>query len=164
MGTRSDIIVQLRDGNWSRIYCHWDGYLEHNGRLLQAHYNSQLLAELLIEPGSLSSLAESCDKPDGHTFDNRVDGYCVYYGRDRGEADCEPYVADTLSAAWPPEDTWTEYTYVWSRDHGMPDGAWYVADADESSQTLVLLSLALAGVAEPKPAIKAFGIPIAARP
>ena len=72
----------------------------------------------------------------------------MYYGRDRGEKDTEAAIFDSLAEAWPAEDTWTEFTYVWK------DGAWFVADADEGSQSLTLLSLALAGVAKPHPHIK----------
>lgn len=149
MGTRSDIIVQQEDGAWKRIYCHWDGYPEHNGRILFEYYNSQALAEALVAPGDLSSLAPDCGKPGGHTFGSPVEGFCVYYARDRGETDAVGFCADSLAAAWPEEGTWTEYTYVWA------DGAWWVADADEGTQALTLLSLALSGIAEPKPAIKA---------
>jgi hypothetical protein len=39
MGTRSRIGVMHGDKVKS-IYCHWDGYLEHNGAILQEHYDS----------------------------------------------------------------------------------------------------------------------------
>lgn len=67
MGTRSDIIVRRTDGSWKRIYCHWDGYLEHNGKILFEHYNSQELAEALVAPGDLSSLGEIVGEK--HPFD-----------------------------------------------------------------------------------------------
>lgn len=57
MGTRSYIIVKLRDGKWKRVYCHWDGYLKHNGRILNDHYSSQALAEKLVKPGSKAILS-----------------------------------------------------------------------------------------------------------
>lgn len=138
MGTRSDIIAHLGNGQWKRIYCHWDGYLSHNGRILQDHYNSQKKAEALVKLGDLSSLAPKNTKPKGHTFENKIDGYCVYYGRDRGEEDCAGVVADTLSGAWPPADTWTEYTYIWD------GGQWLFARPDEGSQTAIPLVDALA--------------------
>lgn len=154
MGTRSDIIVHRADGKWSRIYCHWDGYLEHNGRILFDHYTSQQMAEKLVAPGDLSSLAASCDKPKGHTFDKAVDGYCVYYGRDRGEADVDAKVGDSLFEVWPEADTWTEFTYVWD------EGKWWVGIPDEGTQTLVDLGDALLGKRTVKPAVKAFGVVI----
>ncbi|MBE5253482.1 post-segregation killing protein PndC [Mixta mediterraneensis] len=84
MATRSNINVKVGD-IYHCVYCHWDGYPEHHGPILTAHYNSQELAEKLVSHGDISILDNSCDKPEGHSFDNRVDGYTVYYGRDRGE-------------------------------------------------------------------------------
>lgn len=139
MGTRSDIIVHRADGKWVRVYCHWDGYLDHNGRILFEHYNSQERAEALVAPGDMSSLAEQCTKPKGHSFDKRVEGYTVYYGRDRGETGTEAKVGKTLHEVWPKQDTWTEFTYVWD------DGKWWVGDPDEGTQTLIELGPALRG-------------------
>jgi hypothetical protein len=158
MGTRSDIIVKLSDGKWKRIYCHWDGYISHNGAILFEHYNSQKLAEKLVEPGDLSSLAEDCSKPEGHTFDSAVKGHCVYYGRDRGETGALGATGDTLQEVWPAEDAWTEFTYVW-------DGTkWGVADPDGKKwRALIPLDEALkraeAGENPVKSAIKSpFGV------
>ena len=118
MGTRSDIIVHRTDGKWARVYCHWDGYLDHNGQILFEHYETQSKAEELIAPGDMSSLSEKCSKPDGHSYETPVKGYTIYYGRDRGEKKVDAKVGDTLAEVWPPKDTWTEFTYVW--DHAYP--------------------------------------------
>lgn len=153
MGTRSDIIAQLSNGKWARIYCHWDGYLKHNGRILFDHYKTQKKVEQLLSHGDLSSLAPKCNKPKGHSFDNRVNGYCVYYGRDRGETGTEAKIGDTLSEVWPEIDTWTEFTYVWF------DGKWSVGDPDEGSQTLIDLGDALEGKKTLRPLVKTpFGV------
>ena len=37
MGTRSFIAQRVGD-EYVGVYCHWDGYLEHNGRILLEHY------------------------------------------------------------------------------------------------------------------------------
>ncbi len=154
MGTRSDIIVKRADGTWARVYCHWDGYLEHNGALLAEHYNSQALAEALVENGDMSSLHEKCDKPDGHSYETQVKGYTVYYHRDRGEPwdRTQPKTGESLAAVWPPADTWTEFTYVW-------DGtAWWVGDPDGKPTELIELAAALKGEKKIHPRIKAFGL------
>jgi hypothetical protein len=158
MSTRSDIIVHRSDDKWSRIYCHWDGYLKHNGRILFDHYTSQHLAEALVALGDLSILAPNFTKPKGHSFDKRVEGYNVYYGRDRGETDVGPHIFDSLAAAWPETETWTEFTYVWD------EGKWWVADPDTGSQTLIDLGDALTGKRTIKPAVKAFGCVIGQHP
>lgn len=177
MSTRSDIIVQCANGQWKRIYCHWDGYLEHNGKILQEHYNSQTLAESLVNLGDLSSLGKVIGEK--HDFDwqqrlydrhkgdarkraqdpeyQRLSSMCNVYGRDRGEKETEPTVGDTLQAVWPPKDTWTEFTYIWSWSHGEPYGKWFVADPDEGTQTMVLLAAALAGQRDVTPKVKMFG-------
>lgn len=152
MGTRSDIIVQRTDGKFHRVYCHWDGYLSHNGRILFDHYTSQEQAEALVALGDMSILAPLHTRPKGHTFDKPVKGYCVFYGRDRKEKDVAGTVAETLAGCWPPEDTWTEFTYVWQ------DGQWWVGDPDEGTQTLINLGDALMGKKTLKPAVKAFGM------
>ena len=85
MATRSTIALEFADGTVQQIYCHWDGYLEHNGQILQEHYLDPFKVQKLIELGSVSSLAPSIDKPAGHSFDKSVDGYTVFYARDRGE-------------------------------------------------------------------------------
>ena len=152
MGTRSDIIVHRKDGKWARIYCHWDGYLDHNGQLLFDCYNSQKLAEKLVLEGDMSSLSKKCNKPKGHSYDHKVEGYTVYYGRDRGEEDVAARIFESLAEAWPSKDTWTEFTYVWD------DGQWWVGDADEGGQSLIEVKAALKGKKKIHPHIKAFGM------
>ena len=85
MATRSTIALEFADGTVHQVYCHWDGYLEHNGRILQLHYMDPFKVRSLIDGGSVSSLAPSIDRPEGHSFDKSVDGYTVFYARDRGE-------------------------------------------------------------------------------
>ena len=56
MGTRSRIGIELPDGQVRSVYCHWDGYPEHNGRILIQHYTQREDVEKLIAGGSISSL------------------------------------------------------------------------------------------------------------
>ena len=56
MGTRSMIGMVEADGSVSAIYCHWDGYLSHNGKILDEHYDSDIKVAELIALGNLSSL------------------------------------------------------------------------------------------------------------
>lgn len=167
MATRSDIIVEMSNGKFARIYCHWKGYLDHNGRILQGHYNSQERAEALIALGDLSSLGEEIGEK--HPFDPppaiKLDGsfeenpeyteykkkygkWCKAYGRDRGEKNTEAQIFDTIYEAWPDPETMTEFTYVWTQ------GRWWVGDADQGIQSLVSLADALAGKTSVTPDIK----------
>ncbi len=54
MGTRSDIIVHRADGKWARIYCHWDGFVDHNGTILHEHYTTQEKCDALVALGYIS--------------------------------------------------------------------------------------------------------------
>lgn len=162
MSTRSDIIAHLADGTWARIYCHFDGYLSGVGRCLFDHYTSAAKVAQLIALGDLSALGPEIgrrhpfDKPRYGTpayelYDKRYGNMCLAYGRDRREKDVAARTGESLAAVWPETDTWTEFTYVWD------DGAWWVADPDEGTQTLINLGDALTGVRTLKPAVKAFG-------
>jgi len=87
MATRSRIAIENQDGTVLSIYCHWDGYPAGNGRRLLDHFQTQEKVESLIALGSLSSLNENVEIPEGvtHNFDNPAEGIVVAYHRDRGE-------------------------------------------------------------------------------
>jgi len=85
MATRSNIGIVNDNGSVTGIYCHWDGYPEHNGKLLLKHYTDSERINGLMSLGSLSILAENLYSTDIHTFNNPQEGVCVAYGRDRGE-------------------------------------------------------------------------------
>ncbi len=97
MATRSIITAKVSDGTWRTIYCHYDGYPSHNGRILLDHYGDQAKVDALMALGSLSSLGASTEKPEGHTFNEPVSGFCVAYGRDRGEKNTEAAKGDTAA-------------------------------------------------------------------
>jgi hypothetical protein len=113
MGTRSRIGYETENGAVYSIYCHWDGYPSHNGEILQNHYQDDEKIRALMELGNLSSLAESIDAPPGHSFDNRIEGHSVFYGRDRGETGQEHTTDDSRAAFFArARDGWEEYAYL----------------------------------------------------
>ena len=140
MGTRSRIGV-MHGNNCKSVYCHWDGYLDYNGRLLLEHYDSSK-ANHLVALGDLSSLKPNVFVPEGveHSFEKPAENITVFYGRDRGETGTEWKTDTTFEAFLERVDNCgAEYYYI------MKDGEWYVgnvygADAGE----LVLLAEALA--------------------
>jgi hypothetical protein len=99
MGTRSTIALEYADGTVEQVYCHWDGYLSHNGRILRDHWSDPFKLQGLIDMGDLSSLAEELGVK--HPFDTpgrfgspeflehreKFGKMCLFYGRDRGEKD-----------------------------------------------------------------------------
>lgn len=93
MGTRSTIALEFADGTVQQVYCHWDGYLDYNGRILQEHYTDPFKLRDLIDLGDMSSLGASLGEK--HAFDERHDAQtladtrCTFYARDRNESGCE---------------------------------------------------------------------------
>jgi hypothetical protein len=84
MATRSYIGVRNLDSSVDYIYCHFDGYPEHNGAILTEYYSNINRVNELLNLGDLSVLGKFIgEKQD---FDKRVVGNCLAYGRDRGES------------------------------------------------------------------------------
>ena len=89
MSTRSLIGMEQSDGTIRYVYCHFDGYPEYVGRVLQKHYTDTTKLTKLLELGDLSVLGEEIgEKQDFSHPTSRQ--WCIAYGRDRGDADCGP--------------------------------------------------------------------------
>lgn len=118
MATRSTIALEFADGTVGQVYCHWDGYLDHNGKILLENYSNPFILRDLIDLGDLSSLAPKigvkCD------FDNPTEGQCVFYGRDRGETEAEARYYKNYDE-YLTEAGFEEYNYIL-----RTDGKWYV--------------------------------------
>lgn len=87
MSTISRIAMKQDDGTYKSIYCHSDGYLEHNGAILYTYYIDKSKVEDLIKLGDISKLGKevSPDSSKPHNFKERQDDVTVAYHRDRGE-------------------------------------------------------------------------------
>ena len=105
MATRSLIGIKLEDNIVKTIYCHWDGYPEHNGKLLIDHYNSPAAITELMELGDLSSLAESPDQ-------------CKAYNRDRNEpwGMVEPRDVNASEMASVGREYGVDYVYIYNNE------------------------------------------------
>lgn len=84
MSTNSSIGIKRIDGSETRIYCHWDGYIEYNGVILQLAYNTAEKVEALLALGDLSSLGYYLARPQ-EPVEGMTDSYCNAYHRDGGE-------------------------------------------------------------------------------
>lgn len=116
MSTNSTISVLCADGSVASIYCHWDGYIAHNGELLRNYYNSQALAEELVSLGNMSSLNKKIyPMSESHSFDYPEPGVCVYYARDRGKRNVGFGTFDSLQDFMENGDH-LEYNYIWVDD------------------------------------------------
>ena len=123
MATRSAIAVTHGD-IVKGVYCHWDGYIDHNGRILLEHYNSAK-ANNLVALGDISSLgAEIGEKHQFGVNDELVksNNWTTFYGRDRGETGTEWHVfKDAQEFIDYFDGCGCEYFYL------IHDGIWYVS-------------------------------------
>ena len=155
MGTRSRIGVMHGD-NVKSVYCHWDGYLEHNGAILQEHYDS-VKANQLVALGDLSSLKPEIGiqhafgyhgtEISAEDYETQFGNMCTFYGRDRGEKGTEWKThTNFIDFFAEVEGSWCEWYYI------MRDGVWYVGNCHKTDeqfyQKLVPLTEALATVKE----------------
>ena len=135
MATRSTIALEYADGTVHQVYCHWDGYLEHNGKILRDHYSNPFILRDLIDLGAVSSLRPMIGTK--HAFSHfelraeEVAGYklltenmTTFYARDRGEKlivhkfnDYEDYLA---------HHQYEEYEYILHQVNGV--AVWFVSE------------------------------------
>jgi hypothetical protein len=140
MATRSTIALEFADGTVQQVYCHWDGYLSNNGKLLLENYSNPFTLRELIDLGDISSLrTEVGEKHDFSRLDSSMpaDEYetkfghmTTFYGRDRGEqgtgakkfADFADYKENFCHE---------EYAYIL-----RTDGQWYVKQYSNDFEVL----------------------------
>ena len=128
MATRSNIAMKTKEGKIVSVYCHWDGYVANNGKILLENYADISKIEALVALGSISSLGEQIGEvQDFNDRDTQKDEWTLFYSRDRGEqlsiqeyADIPSWIADM-----------EEYAYLWNgtewlvNDHGATDANGY---------------------------------------
>ena len=143
MATRSAIGYRKLDGSVRAVYCHWDGYPEHQLPILKKHYNGIRKVQALIKPGSMSSLRTRTtweDSPpirDANGYTRDSEGYLMHvndrdpqplYHVERGDGrDAEAPITSDY-----PRDEWfhshdCEYLYIFERDK-----TWTVLSYDPS--------------------------------
>jgi hypothetical protein len=137
MATRSTIALEFADGTIGQVYCHWDGYLAHNGKILFENYSNPFILRDLIDLGDVSSLAPTIGTK--HSFDNpgmfgtpayqaykdQYGNMCKFYGRDRGEHNVYArYFKDF--ADFKANGQAEEYDYILRNVGGV--ATWFVSD------------------------------------
>jgi hypothetical protein len=137
MGTRSMIAIENPHSKAVKsIYCHWDGYLQHNGSLLEKHYPNSPKVNNLIALGDLSSLGTQIG--EAHPFSphtNEADklayeaakeaGFCTFYTRDRGEDAPYKFFPTIKEAIAYYDGSWCEYFYLFRYDADLETGKWF---------------------------------------
>ena len=144
MGTRSTIALEFADGTVEQVYCHWDGYLAYNGKMLLEHYSNPFILRDLIDLGDISSLKPTVGTKHAFShfgtdmkqedYDALYGNMTTFYGRDRGEdgtgskkfKDYADYIAN---------HQYEEYEYILRSVGG--EAVWFVADHDNVYVPLV---------------------------
>ena len=133
MATRS--AIGIKHGSVIKaVYCHWDGYVEYNGRVLDHFYRDSVKVNNLVALGDLSSLGAEIGTE--HDFGGRwtddqyvpvgdsgfvVAPECTYYSRDRGED--APFRTFQTE-----EDFLDHYDHMGAECYYLYDhGVWYVS-------------------------------------
>ena len=110
MATRS-VIAKLDDRGIQAIYCHNDGYLSNNGKILDQHYQNEVKVDNLIAQGDISSVKDTIEDT-------------IFYHRDRGEDNKEAVNLNNetklLEHAFESCDAEVVYMFAY--------GSWYVYD------------------------------------
>lgn len=109
MATRSKIAIENQDGTVTSIYCHWDGHVETNGKILFENYHLTK-TEQLIALGDISSLDKSIEDT-------------VAYHRDRGEDLNQTTYEDVEQLYTQGFNNGIEYIYCLTKS-----GQWLVSD------------------------------------
>lgn len=117
MSTRSAIAVQQEDGSIKAIYCHYDGYPDGNGLMLETFYGNPDDANKLVAMGNMSVIGASIGEKV--KFGTHVGGaQCVFYGRDREESNQEAEVFFSFEDFKNALDAWgVQYAYFMETDH-----------------------------------------------
>ena len=100
MSTRSLIGIQINKKEVRYIYCHWDGYPDYNGRILNESYSEKYKIDDLIFKGDISALKENIED-------------ISYYDNDDNEKDIS-YKTISLKDYFSDKDIFdSEYRYLY---------------------------------------------------
>ena len=104
MSTRSMIAIQDADGVCYTVYCHFDGYVSHMGKMLTTYFNDDESVAELINNGELRSIDVSAED------ENVI--VCEHFEEDFEKRNIEYYdtEVDMLNAF---QNSDREYLYLW---------------------------------------------------
>ena len=123
MATRS-VIAKLDENGIKAVYCHNDGYLEHNGTILDSYYQDESKVDELVSHGDISSLGNNIGEKinwDDVELQHK-NQQCMFYNRDRGEKRKPAAILedDIALIEFANEDCDAQFIYMYAF------GAWYV--------------------------------------
>jgi hypothetical protein len=114
MGTRSTIALEFADKSVEQVYCHWDGYLEHNGQILAKHYMDPFKVKELVALGGFSSLDKTVEETAVTAYTQRGEDIRI-----EKFVDFQDYLA---------HHQYEEYDYILRQVDGK--AVWFVSDHD----------------------------------
>ena len=126
MSTRSAIAIQeTKNGLVRHIYCHFDGYPEHNGKILNEHYRDPSKVKELLALGDMSALGETIDSS-------------IFYNRDRKE---RLHILEPISLKELAEEDAYDYRYLLKEHEG--EWKWFLFESVGRIVNLIDLEQAL---------------------
>jgi hypothetical protein len=144
MGTRSTIALEYADGTVEQVYCHWDGYLAYNGKMLQEHYSNPFVLRDLIDLGDISSLKPTIGtkhafshfgtEMDQKEYEALYGNMTTFYARDRGETGTSAKRFKDF-ADYKANHQYEEYEYILRSVGG--EAVWFVADHSDEFKLLL---------------------------
>jgi hypothetical protein len=120
MATRSRIGLQLSDDSIVSVYCHYDGYPAHNGRVLRTHFDTIEKVRELIDGGDMS-----CTRTNAGWNNETLPEVGPLYYSTRGE-DCPPRHDETMTEFF---NNGEEFGYIYQ------NGEWFCYDTKTWSDT-----------------------------
>lgn len=118
MATRSTIALEFADGTVGQVYCHFDGYLSNNGRILEQHYRDPFKLRDIMDRGSMSQL--------GNTVTD-----CEFYNDEGDRTSWFGNLQEYLYQA-----QMEEYNYILRQVNGQP--VWFVSYFESDDQFIPL--------------------------
>jgi len=118
MSTRSTIAIK-QDDKVTAIYCHFDGYKEGVGAILDKHYQDVDKVQRLMNLGNLSALSQEIGAyQDFSNRETHQEDWCLAYGRDRGETGQEARTFDSVADWVTNFNSGEEYYYLYTIGEG----------------------------------------------
>ena len=137
MATRSVIAKTQPSGKIKASYCHFDGYPEHNGKILASYYTDKKKINALLAEGEISVL--------GHNIGKKIDfndyqlchalNQCRFYHRDRGEKLRKNTVRDASELEEYANDCNAEFVYLFK------ENKWHVLNVYDNGDFVLLESI-----------------------
>lgn len=131
MGTRSTIALEFADGTVEQVYCHWDGYLSNNGKILNDHYMNPFKVKELVGLGGFSSLRPTIDETAESAYTQRGESLDInrYKNADEYFAECQQEEYDYILRQ-------VEGKAVWFVRYYDTDGRWVTLEQAFETEAL----------------------------